>query len=311
MSLRFFPNDPDFYRKKQGSAKMIEFKDFSFRYKSSDEAAPFALENINMTIQDGEFVGITGNSGAGKSTLTYAVAGLVPHHFEGDFYGSVTVNGLDTVEVKPEALAKYVGEVFQDIDSQMVASVVEDELLFGLENFGVPHDEITKRLDNVLNTLGIASLRRRQISSLSGGQKQKVAIASILALSPDIIVLDEPTGELDPESTVMIYDILKTLNRDFHKTVIVVEQKIMVLCAYVPRLVVLSNGRTVYDGKSSDITNQVPLFKKLGINVPRVVELGQALKKAGLYNGQIPTEVDGAEKMVLNILGNEGGKTSA
>ena len=222
-------------------------KGFSFRYQSADKNAPMALSDIDMTIRDGEFVGITGNSGAGKSTLTYALSGLVPHHFEGDFYGSVTVNGLDTVEVKPEALAKFVGEVFQDIDSQMVASVVEDEILFGLENFGFSHEEIKQRLDQVLSMLGIESLRRRAISSLSGGQKQKVAIASILALSPDIIVLDEPTGELDPESTVMIYEILKTLNRDFHKTVIVVEQKIMVLCAYVSRLIVLGSGKVVFD----------------------------------------------------------------
>lgn len=286
-------------------------KGFNFRYQSADKNAPMALSDIDMTIRDGEFVGITGNSGAGKSTLTYALSGLVPHHFEGDFYGSVTVNGLDTVEVKPEALAKFVGEVFQDIDSQMVASVVEDEILFGLENFGFSHEEIKQRLDQVLSMLGIESLRRRAISSLSGGQKQKVAIASILALSPDIIVLDEPTGELDPESTVMIYEILKTLNRDFHKTVIVVEQKIMVLCAYVSRLIVLGSGKVVFDGKASEITEQVPLFKDLGINVPRVVELGIALKKAGLYPGAIPTKVDEAEKMVREVLEQKGGTNGA
>ena len=286
-------------------------KGFSFRYQSADKNEPMALSDIDMTIRDGEFVGITGNSGAGKSTLTYALSGLVPHHFEGDFYGSVTVNGLDTVEVKPEALAKFVGEVFQDIDSQMVASVVEDEILFGLENFGFSHEEIKQRLDQVLSMLGIESLRRRAISSLSGGQKQKVAIASILALSPDIIVLDEPTGELDPESTVMIYEILKTLNRDFHKTVIVVEQKIMVLCAYVSRLIVLGSGKVVFDGKASEIIEQVPLFKELGINVPRVVELGIALKKVGLYPGVIPTKVDEAEKMVREVLGQKGGTKDA
>ncbi len=284
---------------------MIQFKDFSFRYKTANENAALALQNIDLTIADGEFVGITGNSGAGKSTLTYALSGLVPHHFEGDFYGSVQVNGLDTVEVKPEELAKFVGEVFQDIDSQMVASVVEDEILFGMENFGIPHDEITRRLNEVLSMLGISSLRRRQISSLSGGQKQKVAIASILALSPDIIVLDEPTGELDPESTLMIYEILKTLNRDFHKTIIVVEQKIMILCAYVSRLIVLSEGQSVFDGKASEITEKVSLFKDLGINVPRVVELGQKLKNAGLFNGAIPTKVPEAEEMVLDILKGE------
>ena len=122
-----------------------------------------------------------------------------------------------------------VGEVFQDIDSQMVSSIVEDEILFGMENFGLPHDEIGRRLEDTLSLLGIEDLRRRQISSLSGGQKQKVAIAAILALQPDVILLDEPTGELDPESSVMIFELLKALNRDYGKTVVVVEQKIMLL----------------------------------------------------------------------------------
>ena len=118
---------------------MIEFKDFSFRYAIGRKNA---LQSLNLTIGDGDFVGIIGNSGAGKSTLTYAVNGIVPHHYSGDFYGSVTVNGLDTVDTAPEKIAAHVGSVFQDVDAQMVASMVEDELLFGLENFGVPRDEI-------------------------------------------------------------------------------------------------------------------------------------------------------------------------
>ncbi len=282
---------------------MIQFEDFSFRYKSSEA---FALQGISMTIENGAFVGIIGNSGAGKSTLTYTLSGIIPHHFDGDFYGSVKVNGLDTVEVKPEKLAQFVGEVFQDIDSQMVSSIVEDEILFGMENFGVPHDEIGRRLDSVLDMLGIRDLKDRQISSLSGGQKQKVAIAAILAMDPEIIVLDEPTGELDPASSIMIFDILRRLNREFGKTVIVVEQKIMLLCEYVDRLLVMDAGKIVFDGRSEEIVQQVPLFKNLGINVPRVVELGQQLTAAGLYHGAIPLDLDQAEKMVKEVLADAG-----
>lgn len=282
---------------------MIQFEDFSFRYKSSEA---FALQGISMTIENGAFVGIIGNSGAGKSTLTYTLSGIIPHHFDGDFYGSVKVNGLDTVEVKPEKLAQFVGEVFQDIDSQMVSSIVEDEILFGMENFGVPHDEIGRRLDSVLDMLGIRDLKDRQISSLSGGQKQKVAIAAILAMVPEIIVLDEPTGELDPASSIMIFDILRRLNREFGKTVIVVEQKIMLLCEYVDRLLVMDAGKIVFDGRSEEIVQQVPLFKNLGINVPRVVELGQQLTAAGLYHGAIPLDLDQAEKMVKEVLADAG-----
>ena len=271
---------------------MIQFEDFSFRYKGGEA---FALQGISMTIESGSFVGIIGNSGAGKSTLTYALSGIVPHHFDGDFYGSVKVNGLDTVEVKPEKLAQFVGEVFQDIDSQMVSSIVEDEILFGMENFGVPHDEIGRRLDSVRDMLGIRDLKARQISSLSGGQKQKVAIAAILAMDPEIIVLDEPTGELDPASSIMIFDILRRLNREFGKMVIVVD-----------RLLVMDAGKIVFDGRSEEIVQQVPLFKNLGINVPRVVELGQQLTAAGLYHGAIPLDLDQAEKMVKEVLADAG-----
>lgn len=278
---------------------MIACEKFSFCYKGAEKNA---LNNLNLTIADGEFVGITGNSGAGKSTLTYALCGVVPHHFEGDFYGAVKINGMDTVEVKMEDLARCVGEVFQDIDSQMVSSVVEDEILFGLENFGLPHDEIGRRVDEVLKMLQIENLRFRQISTLSGGQKQKVAIAAILALNPDIIVLDEPTGELDPESTVMIFEILRRLNREFKKTVIIVEQKIMMLAKYADRILVLEEGELVFDGKSSRIVEEIPLFDRLGISVPRVVRLGDNLKRRGLYSGRIPTDVDQAEKMVREVL---------
>ncbi len=279
---------------------MIEIKDFSFCYKGSDTKA---IDGLNLTIQQGEFVGITGNSGAGKSTLTYALSGIVPHHFTGDFYGAVKINGLDTVEVSIEKLAEYVGEVFQDIDSQMVSSVVEDEILFGLENFGLSHDEIGQRLEQVLTMLKISDLRHRQISSLSGGQKQKVAIAAILAMEPEIIVLDEPTGELDPESTVMIFEILQKLNREYGKTVIIVEQKIMMLSQYTDRMIVMEEGKAVYDGPSKEIVEHVDLFDTLGISVPRVVRLGVTLREEGLYQGAIPTDVDGAEVMVKEVLG--------
>ena len=278
---------------------MIQFDDCSFRYKGGEQ---YALRNISLEIADGEFAGVTGASGAGKTTFTYMVSGLVPHHFAGDFYGAVKVNGQDTVEVKPEILARMVGEVFQDIDSQMVASVVEDEVLFGMENFGVPKEEIGRRLEETLSLLGIADLRRRQISSLSGGQKQKVAIAAILAMQPEIILLDEPTGELDPESSVMIFEILQKLNRDFGKTVVVVEQKIMLLCSYVHRVILLDHGKVAFDGPAASVAGAAALFREQGINVPRVTELGEKLAAAGVYGGPLPLTLDGGEKMAREVM---------
>ncbi|MCR5499376.1 MAG: energy-coupling factor ABC transporter ATP-binding protein, partial [Acetatifactor sp.] len=174
---------------------MIDIQDLTFTYK--DEPAP-ALSGISLTVTDGAFLGIIGPAGAGKTTLIRAVSGVIPHYYTGDYYGSIRVNGLDTVDTPLTDLSRLVGMVFQDVDSQIISSVVEDELLYGLENFGVPREEIPSRLEFALDRVGIADLRDRTIASLSGGQRQKVAIASVIALRPRVFVLDEPTGELDP-----------------------------------------------------------------------------------------------------------------
>ena len=209
---------------------------------------------------------------------------------------------MDTAEHPAEEFARKVGQVFQDIDSQMVASVVEDEILFGLENFGVPHEEIGLRVDKVLKELGIEDLRDREISSLSGGQKQKVAIASMLPLEPEVIVLDEPTGELDPESSREIFKILTALNRDKGITVIIVEQKIMLLCEYVKHMMVLDKGKIAFYGTPGDMASSIDTFKDLGINVPRVTELSASLISEKIYDGEVTLTVDDAEKMVRRIL---------
>ena len=153
------------------------------------------------------------SSGAGKSTLAACLSGAVPHHYTGAFFGSVMVDGHDTCEVSLTDVSQIVGSVLQDIDTQMVASVVEDEMLFGLENFGVPHDQIEQRVSETLETVGISDLRDREIATLSGGQKQKVAIAAILAMRPRVLVLDEPTAALDPASSTLVFETLREANR--------------------------------------------------------------------------------------------------
>lgn len=279
---------------------MVQVKDVSFRYKGSKT---MALDGINLTIEDGDFVGVIGTSGAGKTTLALSLAGIVPQEFKGDFYGSVLVDGEDTLENGMEHFSKKVGQVFQDIDSQMVASVVEDEILFGLENYGIPHEEIGARLENILRELGIENLRYREIASLSGGQKQKVAIAAILALEPAILVLDEPTGELDPESTREIFGLLKRLNEEKGITIVIVEQKIKLLSEYVRHMVVLNQGKVWSDGIPKDVLKNIQGFKELGINVPPVAELAGKLMDAGLWQGEIPLSINAAEKMVREVLG--------
>jgi energy-coupling factor transport system ATP-binding protein len=277
---------------------MVSIKDLSFRYSGAERDA---LSHINLEIPDGEFLGIIGSSGAGKTTLTYAINGVVPHHYPGDFYGAVTVSGLDTVDAGTVALSREAGSVFQDIDGQMVAAVVEDEILFGLENFGVNHDEIETRIRESLEAAGISELRERTLSSLSGGQKQKAAIAAITALRPRIIVLDEPTGELDPQSSRKIFLYLKTLNEKYGITIIIVEQKIMLLCEFAKRLAVMDQGRLVLEGSVGNVLQKGEVLEEAGVNIPRVTTLGMKLRKQELYRGELPRNLGEAEIMMRSI----------
>lgn len=278
---------------------MIKFDNVSFSYDGSDKKA---LNNISLEINEGEFVGIIGSSGAGKSTFTYAVNGIVPHHYEGDFYGAVTVDKLDTVESSPEQLAMSVGSVFQDIDAQMTATIVEDEILFGLENFGINRDEIEQRITDSLRELGIEDLRSRDLSTLSGGQKQKVAIAAIIALKPKILLLDEPTGELDPQSSRQIFALLKKLNKELGMTVVIVEQKIMLQCEFADKLIVMHRGEVIAYDTVRNVLADTGKLETAGINSPRIVTLARTLESNSLYGGVYPVNLDEAAAMVKGVI---------
>jgi energy-coupling factor transport system ATP-binding protein len=278
---------------------MIEISGLSFRYAGGKENA---LSGIDLSVAGGEFLGIIGSSGAGKSTLAYAINGVVPHHFGGDYYGEIRVNGLDTVETGIDALSRQMGSIFQDIDGQMVAQVVEDEILFGMENFGIGRDEIEGRLEEALAAAGIRELRHREMSSLSGGQKQKAALAAVIALRPRIIVLDEPTGELDPQASRKIFECLRELNETHGITIVVVEQKIMLLCEFAKRLAVMDRGRLVREGTVEEVLQRPDILEAAGVNIPRVTTLGNRLRQKGLYSGELPRDLPGAELMMRGLV---------
>jgi energy-coupling factor transport system ATP-binding protein len=278
---------------------MITIENLTFRYRESEEPA---LHDINLTIPDGTFVGVTGAAGSGKSTLTYALNGIIPHCYPGDFYGSVTVEGKDTCEVNLTDLSCVVGSVCQDIDSQMVASIVEDEVLYGLENFGVPHDEIPARVDQALADMGIADLRDRMIASLSGGQKQKVAIAAILAMNPKVLVLDEPTAELDPASSLSVFRLLERYARQHGTTVVVVEQKIALMAQFADMLVIMENGGIRYAAAPAEVLAHSDDLLRIGVNCPRVTTLVNRLRADGVYAGPACRNVEEARDAVLEVL---------
>ena len=278
---------------------MIKLDNFSFRYREGEQPT---VRDIDLTLPQGTFLGITGAAGSGKSTLTYAFNGIIPHCYPGDFYGSVEVCGHDTVETSLTDISRYVGSVCQDIDSQMVAAIVEDEVLYGLENFGIPKDQIAKRVDDALAAMGITDLRDRTIESLSGGQKQKVAIASVIALTPQVLVLDEPTAELDPASSVEVFELLKHYSQENKTTVIVVEQKIALLARYADQLLVLEDGRVRFcDTPENVLAHSDELFE-IGINCPRSTSLVNRLRRNGLYQGAPVRDVEGAREVVKELI---------
>ncbi len=278
---------------------MIEIRNFTFTYRESD--AP-VVRDVNLSIPAGAFVGITGSAGSGKSTLTYAMNGIIPHCYPGDFFGSVLVDGMDTCETSLTDLSQIVGSVCQDIDSQIVTSIVEDEMLYGLENFGVPHAEIEKRVNEALSDMGISDLRDRIIASLSGGQLQKVAIASILALHPKVLVLDEPTAELDPASSLQVFQLLNRYAREHGTTVIVVEQKIALLSDFADMLVIVDNGSILFADSPANVLAHSDKLLEIGVNCPRSTTLMNRLAESGIYNGPVCRNVGEACNALVEVI---------
>lgn len=278
---------------------MIEITNFSFKYRESDEPT---VKNINLSIPDGAFVGITGAAGSGKSTLTYAMNGVIPYCYPGDFYGSVVIDGCDTCETPLAEISQIVGSVCQDVDSQMVATIVEDEMLYGLENFGVPHDQIEARVSEALNDMGIADLRDRTIDSLSGGQKQKLAIASILAMKPKVLVLDEPTAELDPASALSVFHLLARYARDHGTTVVVVEQKIALLSQFTDMLVIVDEGQIRFADAPERVLAHSDELLEIGVNCPRATTLMNRLHERKLYAGPVARNVNDACHALSQVL---------
>ena len=281
---------------------IIEMECVSFSYGTAADGA-YALKDIDLSVEEGTFVGLIGPSGAGKSTLASAITGAIPHHYRGRLFGSTLVAGLDTCEAPLTDIAKVVGSVLQDIDAQMVASVVEDELLFGLENFGIDHREIEGRIASALDAVGIADLRHREIATLSGGQKQKVAIAAILAMTPRVIVMDEPTSALDPASARDVFEVLRRAKELTGMTVILIEQTVALLAEYCDRVVVIDQGRIALDGTPTDVFSRGETLRAIGVDTPRTVRISNSLAEAGLAPNDSPAlTLDGAESLVAGIL---------
>ena len=247
---------------------MITLAHLTYTYPGASRPA---LRDISLELPAGEFVLVAGESGAGKSTLLRCLNGLVPHFTGGVISGALRVNGLDPVAVSPEVMSRHVGFVFQDPESQFVMDRVEDEIAFALENAAIPPQEMRVRVEETLDLLDLAPLRDRLLATLSGGEKQRVAIAAALALRPVILVLDEPTSQLDPKSAEDVLNALVRLNQDLGLTVILAEHRLERVLAYADRMVyVMAQGSGVLVDEPRRVLEQIDA-------APPLVRLGKHL----------------------------------
>lgn len=245
----------------------LEVEHLKYRYPHTKK---LALDDISFTAEKGEFIGIIGENGAGKSTLSQAFCGLVPQFYKGAYGGKVTVDGIDAATTPTAELCKKVGLIFQNPFNQLSGAkdTVWDEVAFGLENFGVPAEQIHERLDKVLHQLDIWQFREKNPFDLSGGQMQRVAIASVLAMEPEILLLDEPTSQLDPQGSEEVFHTVELLAKT-GITIFMIEQKMEKLASYCDKILLLHEGKQIDFDTPEKIFSR-PDLAELGICPPYV-----------------------------------------
>lgn len=256
----------------------IEMQNLSYQYPGMD--IPVLCE-IDLQIAQGEFIVITGASGSGKTTLLRCCNGLIPYFYGGRLSGKLDIHGKNVYTTPTRELAKEVGFVFQNPQNQLISATVEREIAFGLENLMTPPKNIRKYVDEILHRFGIENLRHRPPHSLSGGEQQKVAIASVVAMNPSILIMDEPTANLDPVSAADIIHLAKELNQQLNLTVIIVEHRLELILPLCSRLIVLKQGRKVID-----------LLPKKAIELDKLYEMNIGLPQISLLFRRIKEELD-------------------
>jgi energy-coupling factor transporter ATP-binding protein EcfA2 len=273
---------------------LIEYKNFYFRYKGNEE---YALNNINLKIEDNKFILLCGETGSGKTTLIRCMNGLIPQFYSGFYRGNVEVSGKDTTIISIADLSTEVGIVFQNPENQLVAMNVEHEIAFGLENLGIKPLEISKRIKEVTKITEIEHLLNKAPFELSGGEQQRVAIASILALEPKIIVLDEPTALLDPYMAKKIIELLKEIQLEKKITVLIGEHRLDLVLPYADEIILMKDGNLIEHDNSNKVINGTN-FHTLQLNKPVIYSIFNQLKEEKIFNQYIPISIS----KVMNYL---------
>ena len=256
----------------------VSIRDLWWKY-GEEEDAPWILKGINLDVKEGEFVVITGPNESGKTTLCLCLNGLIPYNFLGVFKGHVKVAGMDTRDHETSELAAKVGMAFQDPDCQFITLSVDTEVAFGPENFGLPISEIEERVDWALRAVRMEDYKYKPPRALSGGQKQRVAIAAALAMRPDILVLDEPTSNLDPVGKAEVLEIISELRKEIKLTAIIVEHNVEDCVAFADRFILLYDGKVELSGQPEEFLEHEEKLKERWVRIPQVTELSHLMMK--------------------------------
>ncbi len=256
------------------------------------------LKGLNFSIEEGQFVAVIGPNGAGKSTLCYTLAGFVPHFYKGELSGTVEVAGIETQASSLDAWVLNVGLAFQNPFNQISGAkyTVFEEIAFGLENTGVPRDEMQERVKQAMALTGITGLAERSPYALSGGQQQRVALTSILVMRPKLLVLDEPTSQMDPIGTREVFQVIKTLSES-GMSVVMAEHKIEWIAAFADRVIALHEGEILLDGKPEEVLTS-PILEEKGFGLSRYTLAARSAQAINLWpnNRRLPITLDEAVK---------------
>ncbi|MDO0823730.1 ABC transporter ATP-binding protein [Desulfosporosinus nitroreducens] len=285
-------------------ASAICIKNLSYRYPNAVEPS---LKNISLDVEKGKFILIMGSTGAGKTTLSLCLNGLIPQLLEGKLTGRVSVAGKDVGKTAVQSLSKVLGLVLQDPETQIIGRTVEEDTSFGPRNFLVPLEEIKQRVNQILEKVRLQGYNDRLSEELSGGEKQRLAIAGVLVMEPEILVLDEPTSELDPAGRSEIYTTLADLRRKKDLTIILVEHSSEELIYKADEVVVLNQGELVWRGVPSELFRNLPLLRQWGIKPLPVTQIGwDFYEKGWITLAEIPLDIPSAEGLIRELLPKYG-----
>jgi energy-coupling factor transporter ATP-binding protein EcfA2 len=259
---------------------ILDVKNLWFRYQGQD----WAVRGVNLSIYPNEFVAIIGQNGAGKTTLVKHFNGILTPE-----QGSVTVAGQDIKNIPLEKMATQVGYCYQNPDHQIFNLTVQSELEFGLRNMGVPEEEIKVRIDQVLETIELKGLEEEYPFSLSRGQRQKLAVGTILAMNPPVMIIDEPTTGMDWRGGVTMMNLIKDLHEMGH-TIIMITHDMRIVAAYATRVIVMTQGSILGDGSAKEIFSQSDILQTAFLEAPQITRIAQSLSKYGIDKGILTTD---------------------